>query len=110
MRRALLLLALLGGCASDGSGTRAGLDEGDGDDEVTADAGRTGPSADPDPDRTPGPDAGPDDDGDDVGLADAAPPDAPDEPDEDCGGFGEACCEQGPSCGPLLGCLGGTCL
>jgi hypothetical protein len=111
MHRALVLLALVGACAFDGSGTRAGLD----DDEIEADAGRSGPSADPDPVRTPPPDAGPldDDEGDDVGLPDAAPPDAPtddDDDDEPCGGFGQACCEQGQACGPLMGCLGGTCL
>jgi hypothetical protein len=108
VHRVLVLLALLGACAFDGSGTRAGLD--DGNDDLAVDAGRSGPSADPDPVRTPPPDAGPldDDDGDDVGLPDAAPPDAAE--DEDCGGFGQACCEQGPACGPLMGCLGGTCL
>jgi len=109
MRRALLLLALLGGCAFDSRGTRAGLED---DDPLTVDAGREGTSADPDPDRTPPADAGPldDDDGDDVGLPDAASPDAAPEDDEDCGGFGQACCEDGPACGPLMGCLGGTCL
>jgi hypothetical protein len=111
MRRVLVLLALLGACAFDGSGTRAGLDD-DGA-ELGADAGRAGPSADPDPVRTPPPDAGLlDDDEDDVGVPDAAPPDAPadDDDEEACGGFGQACCEQGPPCEALLGCLGGTCL
>jgi hypothetical protein len=36
-------------------------------------------------------------------------PDAKPEED-DCGGFGEACCEEGDACGGLLFCVGGTCV
>jgi hypothetical protein len=105
--RLIAALLLAGGCSFDPSGTLGG-DGGEvdgaaaaidapqivtGGDDVGADAGPPAPEdAAPEPDAAP-PDAGRDD-----------------EEEDDCGGFGQTCCEEGDACGPLLFCAGGTCL
>jgi hypothetical protein len=107
--RALLAAALLvAGCSFDPSGTLAeGSDAGPG---TGIDAMRASSDRDPTEAGDGGPDGG-------AGGVDAAPaidameppPDA--EPDEDdCGGFGQDCCDEGDACGGLLVCVGGTCI
>lgn len=109
--RALVAALLVAGCSFDPSGTLA---EG-GDAAAGPGTGIDAMRASWDRDPGEAGDGGPGDDGGEAG-ADAAPPiDAmappPDaEPEGECGGFGQDCCDEGDACGGLLVCVGGTCI
>ena len=107
--RFLAAALLAAGCTFDASGTLATGSDAGGTIEIV-DAMRASSEEQPIAD-----DGGLSGDG--GALADAAspvdateaPPDA--KPDEDdCGGFGQDCCDEGDACGVLLACIGGTCI